>query len=78
MDLYIAMQDEEQILAIVLADSCEKASIAFYAMGHTPESIESIQTDSTDMGIGGVVFVANTVIHESRLGEKTRYMKRGL
>jgi hypothetical protein len=77
MNLYIAMRNEEEVLAIVLADSYDKANIAFVAMGHSPNSIEEISND-TSLGISGVVFVANTHIRENRYGETSTYIKRGI
>ena len=57
MNIYIGFDFSGNPLSVLLADSSEKADIAWAGMNDIPHHIEEIDPTRDDLGIHGVVFL---------------------
>jgi len=81
MKIFIGTNYEGAPTGVLLADSIEKAHIAWAGMKDTPHHIEEIDPSSNNLGIHGVVFLLTSVEEEvliDRKFTKIRKWKRGL
>lgn len=57
MKVFVGLDFEGKPISVLLADSAEKAHIAWAGMKDTPHSVEEIDPLDEDLGVHGVVFL---------------------
>lgn len=83
MKIYIGKDFDGSPISVLLADSREKADIAWMGMKDTPHSVEEIDPNDAELGMHGVAFLLTSIKrnsnHSSRVGGvEYRQWKRGL
>jgi hypothetical protein len=83
MNIYIGKDFEGKPISVLLADSREKADIAWAGMQDTPHSVEEIDPTDDSVGVHGVVFLLTSIKRNSNQSSRVggidyRQWKRGL
>ena len=66
MKIYIGKDYEGNPISVLLAESREKADIAWAGMKDTPHNVEEIDPNDTSVGVHGLVFLLTSTLHNSK------------
>ena len=78
MNIYISYDNDNQPTGVLLAESEEKASIAWMGMGVHPDHIEEIDPNNPNLGMYGVVLLLTSETFNFHPSKLYRKWKRGL